>query len=213
LSVFASTCTRTHCSPTIGISKPPSISYYYSFYFKTPNSHINKILPDLFICCISQFISFSATNTSLTIPVAPAGIVFGINNDPAAVWSNFKTFFTFEEQSICRYGSGIQQALKRVAAEWVYLAQVTGIDKHSSFTVVLIMDQIDQLPGGTPVKIPFWLNVKVAVTLFELDLKIGTHELYLSKHIGHQDTKAPPQRGSAPEGKINKSIRNRSRNL
>jgi hypothetical protein len=101
----------------------------------------------------------------------------GINNDPAAVWRNFKTFFTFEEQSICRYGSGIQPALKRVAAEWVYLAQVTGIDKHSSFTIVLIMDQIDQLPGGTPVKIPFWLNVKVAVTLFELDLKIGAHVL------------------------------------
>lgn len=74
----------------------------------------------------------------------------------------------------------------------MYFAQVTGIDKHSSFTVVFIMDQIDQLPGGTPVKIPFYLNVQIAVALFELDLKIGAHELYPSKHIRHQDTKVHP---------------------
>jgi len=112
----------------------------------------------------------------------------GINNDPAAVWRNFKTLFTFEAQSIWRQDREIQQALKCVAAEWVYLAHVTSIDKHSSFTVVLIVDQIDQLPGGTPVKIPFWLNVKVAVTLFELDVKIVAHERYPLKPICHQDT-------------------------
>jgi len=113
-------------------------------------------------------------------------ILFGINNGPAAVWRNFKTFFTFETESICRHGSEIQPAPKSVAAEWVYHAQVTGIDKHSSFTVILIMNQIDQFPGGTPVKIPFWLNVQVAVAFFELDLKIDAHELYPSKHIRHQ---------------------------
>ena len=108
-------------------------------------------------------------------------ILFGINNDPAAVWRNFKTLLTFEAKSICRHGSEIQPALKSVAAEWVYFAQVTGIDKHSSFAVVFIMDQIDQLPGGTPVKIPFCLNVQVAVVFFELDLKIDAHELYPPK--------------------------------
>ena len=114
-------------------------------------------------------------------------ILFGINNDPAAVWRNFKTLLTFEAKSICWHGSEIQPALKSVAAEWVYFAQVTGIDKHSSFTVVFFMDQSDQLPGGTPVKIPVCLNVQVAAAFFELDLKIDAHELYPSKHIRHQD--------------------------
>jgi len=129
-----------------------------------------------FLCYIPKFISFTGTRTSITISVAPAVILFGINNDPAAVWRNFKTLFTFEAKSICRQDSGIQPALKDITAEWVYFAQVTGIDKHSSFTVVFLMDQIDQLPGGTPVKIPRWLNVQVAAAFFELDLKIGAHE-------------------------------------
>jgi len=91
------------------------------------------------------------------------------------------TLFTFEAKSICRQDSGIQPALKDITAEWVYFAQVTGIDKHSSFAVVFFMDQIDQLPGGTPVKISLWLNVQVAVARFELDLKIDAHALYPPK--------------------------------
>jgi hypothetical protein len=50
-----------------------------------------------------------------------------------------------------------------------------GINNNSSLAVVFFVKQVDQLPGGTAIKIPPGGNMQVAVALFDLNLKIGAH--------------------------------------
>jgi hypothetical protein len=50
-----------------------------------------------------------------------------------------------------------------------------GINNDSSLAVVLFVKQVDQLTGRTAVKIPPGADMKIAVTLCNLDLKIAAH--------------------------------------
>jgi hypothetical protein len=72
----------------------------------------------------------------------------------------------------------IQAASECAASKWTHFTQVPGINNNLPLAVVLLMEQIDQLPGGAAVKIPPWDNMQVTVAFLYIDLKIGTR-LYL----------------------------------
>jgi hypothetical protein len=69
----------------------------------------------------------------------------------------------------------IQAASECAASKWAHFAQVPGINNNLPLTVVLLMEQIDQFPGGAAVQIPPWDNMQVTVAFLYIDLKIGAH--------------------------------------
>jgi hypothetical protein len=69
----------------------------------------------------------------------------------------------------------MEMALERGASERAYLPQAAGIDKDSSLTVVFLVKQVNQFPGGTAVKIPLGVHVQVTVDFLEFYPEMVVH--------------------------------------
>jgi hypothetical protein len=108
-------------------------------------------------------------------PVAAAAMLRFRNNDPASFGGEFETLFPLEKDSVGRHSALAETALKGGAPEGAEAAQPAGVDKDPSLAVVVLAEKVDQFSGRTAVEVTAGGHVKVAVALFEGQLKVAAH--------------------------------------
>jgi hypothetical protein len=112
-----------------------------------------------------------------TLSIADALVSIRLRKDPASFGRKLPSLFTDENESIGRQPPPIEVALERAAAEGGNFPQAVGVDNHLSVAVVFFVEQADQAPGRTAVKVPPGAQVQVAVVPFDFDLKVGAHKV------------------------------------
>jgi hypothetical protein len=108
--------------------------------------------------------------------IAPTAAFWRMTDDRASLGGDFSALVSFEIEAFEGQMLPIQAALEGAAAKRVQCRQLTGVDINLPLAVVLFMEQVDQFPGGTAVKVAAGPDMQIAVAFFEFDLEIVAHE-------------------------------------
>ena len=117
--------------------------------------------------------------TILTIAITTAAVRLGGGHHPAAFGRKRMTVFSFDQQPMGRNAAHVELALKRIAAKRTYASKPPRVDMNQAMTVVLLIDQMNQLPGRTAIEIANRIHMQITVFPFVLDLKIYAHMDFL----------------------------------
>jgi hypothetical protein len=115
----------------------------------------------------------------VTLSVAPAAVRLGSSHHLAAFGRKGMAVLAFDQQPVGGHTAAVKLTLKRIAPKGAYAAQPLCVDKHLTVTIVLLIDQMNQFPGRTTIKITDRIDVQITVLPFVLDLKVHAHLVFL----------------------------------
>lgn len=120
----------------------------------------------VFFLCVGAGAAGTIAATSMARPfflkIAPFGRHFG-------------SFFALEMQAFEWQVPTIQTALEGGASKGAHLLEIVGINVDFSLAVILLVEQVDQFPGGIAVEVTAGLNMQVAIVFFEINMEIAAH--------------------------------------
>ena len=85
-----------------------------------------------------------------------------VGKDPASFGRDLVTFFALEGEAMGRNPERIEAAGEDMAAEWVNLSQIAGVNNDPILAHIVLMESVDQLPGRAAVKVAAECNLKIA---------------------------------------------------
>ena len=118
----------------------------------------------------------------LAFAVAATSMRFGRGNNIASLGCQGSAFLPHEEKAVAWQPGHFQAAFERIAAKRVDLLQPTGVDDDPALTAILIVEEVEQLPGRSSVEIAFGLYMQGAVVLVECNLEWGVHVVSFLYH-------------------------------
>jgi hypothetical protein len=107
--------------------------------------------------------------------IAPAAAFWMTIEDRASPGGDIAAVFTLEDSPFGRQQPSIEAAMEGAASERAQPRQVVGVNIDLALSVVLLVEQVDQFPCGTAVKITAGANMQVAVVFLEFYMKVAAH--------------------------------------
>ncbi|MFP4515896.1 MAG: hypothetical protein ACLFNV_03805 [Desulfovibrionales bacterium] len=111
-------------------------------------------------CLLRFFIPGAKTRFALAAASTPS--LIGRGNDMTPFRSDLYSFVAHEEKPFQRDVFRIEPALEGSAAKWTYFPEALGVDEDLLLSVIVVMEQVGQLPGRAAVEVTNRSHVEVS---------------------------------------------------